>query len=521
MHEPAQKKIETLVSRIVKSRGFSSKIMDEVQTHLDNPGMDKPLEDWRELPFVTIDNEDTMDLDQAIFVERLINGWRVFYALADAAYYVRPGSELWKEALARGTSLYLPGQTIPMLPFELSEGLISLNPNVDRRALIFIVDVDHTGHVGSAQVSSGLIHSVAKLSYEGVQTFYDAPEASPISGQDFSESISLLRDVALARIESARDRDALDFDRFDLNLELSPDGERLILKARNRNDVERYSEQISLLCNMEGARLLHEHGRDLSFIQTVFRVHLPPLSQRLNELRVTLTEFVEHHGLGEPWIWKKGVSLAEYLGGLPVDPESARLKAAVERQVRSANRSSHFSPHAGPHFALGVDQYARFTAPMREIVGIFTHKELLEALGLETPLDNDDDIRLRDEVIEAAHQGNARQRLMDKEITLMAIQQELMDDLLVPFDQRPRRLGSVVVIKPTRFYVLLDGLPMEVKVYLDSLEAETGQVFRSTRASVSSQNYRFGLGDEVRLVTKEWDPEKRRIVLIPEPLTSH
>jgi ribonuclease R len=269
---------------------------------------------------------------------------------------------------------------------------------------------------------------------------------------------------------------------------------------------------------MEGARLLHEHGRDLDTVQSVFRVHLPPLSQRLRELRATLAVFVQTHNLSDQWEWKHNTSLADYLAGLPTDPESQRLRTAVERQVRGANRSSHYSPHAGPHFALGVDQYARFTAPMREIVGIFTHKEVLEAVGLEQAQNNDDDNTLREEVIEAANQGTNRQRTVDKELTLLAIQQDLLDDLDLPLAQRPRRTGTVVGIKPTRFYVLLDTLPMDVKVYLDSLEAHTGQTFESNHVVISSAHHSFKLGDAITLITHSWDDEQRRIVLIPEQL---
>ena len=516
MNENARESIDALVARSVPYSDFTSEVMAEVRNLLSHHGIDDPkLEDLREMAFVTIDNEDTRDLDQALFVERLVNGWRVFYALADASFYVRPGTAIWEEALRRGTSLYLPDRVIPMLPFELSEGLISLNPKVDRRALVFEIDVDDTGHVGSVEVKRARIHSKAKLSYDGVQRYLDQDGEHEWDSEPWADSLRELKAVALARIDAARDRDALEFDRFDLNLSVDPSGQKMLMVARQRNDVERYNEQISLLTNMEGARLLHEKAGPTNSIQSVFRVHLPPISERLRNLRKTLRELADAHHLDDSWTWQNSESLSEFLARLPGEPEYARLRTAIERQVRAANRSSHFSPHAGPHFALGVDHYARFTAPMREIVGIFTHKELLEGLGMERAEDNLADEALRELVIQAAHEGNSRQKTVDKESTLFAIQQELLGDLELDLQQRPMRVGTIVAIRSTRMYVLLDGLPMEVKVYTECLEEYLGEPFEASDVALSSPSFLFRLGQEVRLRTQAWDQNKRRVVLVP------
>ncbi len=145
----------------------SSESLAETRHWLANPGVDDPvLVDWTRLPFVTIDNPDSRDLDQALLIERHENsGYRVRYALADAAYYVRPGSALFNEALDRGTTYYTPILAVPMLPVELSEGLVSLNPMVDRRALVFDMIVNERATVTRTSIVRARIHSQAKLDY--------------------------------------------------------------------------------------------------------------------------------------------------------------------------------------------------------------------------------------------------------------------------------------------------------------------------------------------------------------------
>ena len=133
--------------------------------------------------------------------------------LADAAHYVRPQSALFAEAMARGASFYLPGYNVPMLPRELSEGIVSLNPGVDRRALVFRIQLAGNGEVEDTELIRGRIHSRAKLTYDGVQAFVDRPGASPIAGQAYADSLELLGAVGELRIARAEDRDVVRYDR--------------------------------------------------------------------------------------------------------------------------------------------------------------------------------------------------------------------------------------------------------------------------------------------------------------------
>lgn len=197
---------------------------------------------------MTVDNDDSRDLDQALYIERVSTGIRVSYALADASYYVTPGSSLFTEALSRGASYYLPGLSIPMLPRVLSEDLVSLNPNRTRRAMVFDMILDERGQCMNTSVYRARIESRAKLTYAGVQAYYDAPETSPLTHEAYANSLDLLQLVGTLRRTLAQARHVVDFNRTGVKIARTP--HVFTALADNRLWVERYNEQISLLCNV-------------------------------------------------------------------------------------------------------------------------------------------------------------------------------------------------------------------------------------------------------------------------------
>ena len=259
---------------------FSDAVMVEVQRCLAEPGLDDPaLVDATERPFVTIDNEDSRDLDQALFIEARGEGHVVHYALADASYYVRPGSRLYAEALVRGASFYLPGFVAPMLPVELSEGLVSLNPEVERRAVVFLVELDGRGEVVSIRIERQRIRSRAKLSYVGVQRFWDSPTSNHLENRDFTSSLWALRDVGRRRVALAEAGGVVHYPRIEVDIGFTDsEGRRFHVFESHRTECDRANEQLSLLVNVEGARLLERHVRDTGDpnIAAVYRVHPAP-----------------------------------------------------------------------------------------------------------------------------------------------------------------------------------------------------------------------------------------------------
>jgi ribonuclease R len=215
------------------------------------------------------------------------------------------------------------------------------------------------------------------------------------------------------------------------------------------------------------------------------------------------------------WRWDPGArSLATWLGGLPTTGPHARIAAAVHRQALLATGAAAFTDVPGRHHGVGADVYARFTAPMREIVGVFVHKETWERLGVDAPAGNTHDEALREQVVEASNQAKVRQRALDGQANRLVIDQLLGDDLRRPARERPERAGTVMGIGRDKVHVLLDDPPIDLKVYL----AHQGERVRRTADGLAVVRERDGavwceVGDAVSVRVRGADRERDRVAL--------
>lgn len=457
--------LETIASRHGLTDEYPPAAVAEANAWVQEPGIDDPgLTDLTTLPFCTIDNVDSRDLDQALHIARAGDGYRLRYALADASFYTPPTGALFAEALARGASYYLPGRAYPMLPRPLSEGTVSLNPNVVRRALVMDLTLGPDGLCRSTKLVRARIRSRKKHSYSGVQAYYDGTEtASGEPGKNdpaYAETLDLLAEVGASLIADARRRNVVRYDR----------GPRL--------DVERFNEQISLLCNVQGAQLLAQ--AENPNVQAVFRVHPAPPPERLDALAALTETLCRVHRLPtDLWRWDPAQPLSDYLDRLPKN----RVAAAIQRQALLCNVRSTYGAEPGEHFGIGAGSYARFTAPMREIVGIFTHKEALE-IAVAHRLPSKADLALRAQVVTAGNEAKDKQKRIQKDCDRI-----LLDHMLTA-DARDSvtRIGTVVGISPTRTYVQLDDVSIDVKIY--GPPKRTLHPGHAVRLSVSGQDKR-------------------------------
>lgn len=494
---------------------FPPDVEREAEAHCCDPRIDDAsLDDLTALPFVTIDYESSRDLDQALFIEERSAGYRVYYALADASFYVRPGSALFREALARGASYYLPGFCVPMLPPSLSEGLISLNPAVERRAVVFMLDLDRGAAPLQTEVVRGRIRSRAKLTYDGVQRFLDDLGSSPLAGQDFSRSLELLREVGVRRIALAEAANVVRFHRVNVEVQLTgAGGLSFEIVGECRNLVEQYNEQISLLCNAQGAELI-DREESLTAVQPIFRVHPAPEREALAKLARKIEEWVAWKGLDPAtWAWKpRRESLAEYLRRLPASGELWRLVQALSRQAMLLNHPSRYSAQPDPHFGVGVPAYSRFSAPMREIVGVFTHKELLELLGLAERSDAEEgDDELRELVIASGNRAKHLQSRLTKSTNELVLDAMFTEELAMPHDSRPVHRGTVMGLRQHKLYVLFDDPPVEIKLYTFDLGTRA-QIDPLEIALVEGTSAAICLGDRVDVRIRAYESRRKRWV---------
>lgn len=513
-----QSELYRLVTRHCLNPLYPGEVHSEAAERSANPGLDDPeLEDLEHLPFVTIDNRDSRDLDQALFIERSGQGYKVWYALADAEAYVQPGSALFAEALHRGSSYYLPGLTLPMLPRLLCEDVISLNQGVSRRALVFEMELDTTGRCVSTILRRGKIRSRKKLSYPRVQRAWDDPGGSSFRNTPFQESMDLLRDVGELRIADARRRHVVQYNRSEIEIRATATSPGYEICRRDRLEVEAHNEQISLLCNTEGARLLVA-GRGLDHVQPIFRVHPEPSRDRVETLEATISGIVRAHELDPSrWGWRPSTEpLAVYLEQLPRRAHP-RVAAAIDRHALLSNHRSIFTHEPARHYGVGSPVYARFSSPMREIVGIFTHKEALELLGGSAEAaPSESDIVLRDEVVEAGNRSKATQRTLSKESHRLVMKRILDPDLQKPERERAVRRGTLLGMKPSLLYVRLDDPPLEIKIHLRNLERLTGLRWRPDRIGVElrppqgSERKPLRVGDAIEVRLAGYQAKRRR-----------
>jgi len=330
----------------------------------------------------------------------------------------------------------------------------------------------------------------------------------------------LLREVGARLIDEARRRHVVRYHRSEVEVVPGDDGSGgtgLEVELRERLEVEACNEQISLLANIEGARML-EAGRGLAFVQPVFRVHPAPGPERLDRLEAMIAALVREHGLDpRQWAWRGAAEpLADYLERLPRRARP-RIAEAIDRQAVITNRRSMFAEHPGLHHGIGAPVYARFSSPMREVVGIFTHKEALELLGGgETAPPSREDEALRDLVVEAGNRSKSLQRTLTKDVDALVLERLLRGELARDEDARPWRRATLLGMKPDLLYVRLDDPPLEVKVHLDSLEKLTGIRWQPDELGVVARPPRdsdrpsLRVGDAVQLRLAGWEDSRHR-----------
>lgn len=458
---------------------YPEAVMAEVEAWQRAPGIDDPsLDDRTALPFVTVDGPGTRDLDQALFVEQRGDGFQVQYAIADAAHFVRPGSALLDESLRRGASYYLPGEAVPMLPRALSEGLISLGPGVDRRAMVFDMQLDADGHCTDTRIVRARIRSRQQLSFDEVEAVVSGRPQSRVGDPAVVASLQAMRGVGQRLATAAEARGVVPYHRSEVRVHMTAGVDaQLTAVELARSFVEADNAQLSLLCNSEGARILRDHAERVDAgaqAQPIYRVHPPPDDDSLAQLEASIAAAARAHGLDESWRWDRSrESLAEFIRRLPADRAHGRLVEALSRQAIMINVRSTYSSEPGPHHGVGSEVYARFSAPMREVVGVYLHKEMWELLtgqGDEPGRDR----TLRQRVIEAANRSRALQGELGRAADQLVIDALFGRDHAQPVAARPAHGGTLMGMRRGRAYVRLDDPPLDVKVYVDRLERGYG-----------------------------------------------
>ncbi|MGB1270707.1 MAG: ribonuclease R, partial [Endozoicomonas sp.] len=325
--------------------------------------------DLRETPFVTIDGEDARDFDDAVYCEpKKSGGWRLYVAIADVSHYVKPASALDKEARNRGTSVYFPGHVIPMLPEILSNGLCSLNPEVDRLAMVCEMTISARGKLSSYRFYEGLIRSHARLTYTGVWAMLNTPlsdQGKKLRRQyrTLVPHIEQLYSLYKTLVSVRADRGTIDFDTVETQIIFGRNRKIEQIVPTQRNDAHKLIEECMLCANVSAARFLENHD-----LPGLYRVHEgPTLEKRLN-----LNSFLGSLGLSVPSGKIKPKDIQALMLKVRDRPDFHGIQIVV---LRSMSQAVYTGDNQG-HFGLAFKAYAHFTSPIRRYPDLLVHRAI-------------------------------------------------------------------------------------------------------------------------------------------------
>jgi len=325
--------------------------------------------DVRDLPLITIDGADARDFDDAVWCERLEKGWRLMVAIADVAHYVSPGSALDDEAVSRGTSVYFPGRVVPMLPEVLSNGLCSLNPDVDRLCMLCEMTLDEKGGVKKTRFHNGILRSHARLTYDQVnEMLTDGESVLRDQHAPLVPMIEELHKLYQVLAKKRRKRGAIEFDSNETHIVFDDNKKIKEIIPIQRNDAHKLIEECMILANIEAAAFLEERE-----VPALYRVHAGPKADRLEDLRAFLALRALSLGGGDEPTALDYAALAEAI----VDrPDRSVIQTVMLRSMQQAV----YQPKNEGHFGLALDQYAHFTSPIRRYPDLLVHRAIKFAL---------------------------------------------------------------------------------------------------------------------------------------------
>ena len=318
-------------------------------------------DDLRGLLTFTIDGATAKDFDDAVSIEKTERGWRLGVHIADVSHYVRPGSAIDADALRRGTSLYLPGYTVPMLPECLSNNLCSLMPDVDRLALSLFMDIE-SGRIVDHRLSMSVIHSHARLTYAAVNRLYDGDETG--IAPEVRQALFDMRALSHALRSRRHAGGAIDFELDEPEFVLNEKGEPTDVLMERRGEAERIIEDFMLAANETVAALAR--ATELPF---VYRVHEPPDAARLHDLEAFLSEMGLYVRIGaEP---HPGV-----LQGILEQVKDHPARDVIRRSLLRALKKAQYDARPLGHYALALEDYCHFTSPIRRYPDLTVHRML-------------------------------------------------------------------------------------------------------------------------------------------------
>ena len=369
------KDTEALISSLLLNEGIEEKFPNEVLQELDKIDEDfsdelENRKDLRHLDIITIDGSDAKDLDDAVYVEKTEDGYKLFVSIADVSYYVKENTELDTEALKRGNSIYLVDRVIPMLPRKLSNNLCSLNPNEDKLTFTVEMDLDKRGKVIKNDFYKSVIKSKYRMTYENVNTILEKDEESEEyrnlydKYRKIDEMLKNMLELSKIIRSNKKRRGSIDFELPEIKVVLDENKAVKDIVLRSRGEAERIIEDFMVIANETVAEKLFWEE-----IPAIYRVHEDPDKAKVQALNETLIKFgYSLKGLEEIHPGKFQ-NIIERTTGLPEGYLIHKLILRAMQRARYANKNLG-------HFGLASKYYLHFTSPIRRYSDLIVHRML-------------------------------------------------------------------------------------------------------------------------------------------------
>ncbi|HJF52937.1 MAG TPA: ribonuclease R [Butyricicoccus pullicaecorum] len=368
--------MEASIAAILHENGITVPFPDEVLRQADacgdtvDPAEAARRMDLREKLIFTIDGDDARDFDDAVSLEPMENGHMLLGVhIADVSHYVTPGSPLDDEAYRRGTSVYYPGHVVPMLPVALSNGICSLNPDVDRLAFSAFLEVDKDGRCHKSQFAKTVIRSKARMTYRKMNEIFDGNEERRAEYAFLTETADRMHALSQAMRRRRMERGALDLDLPEAEILTDESGEPVEVSFRARGDAEKMIEEFMLAANEAVAAYMTHRNNP-----TVYRVHESPDPEKLRVFAQFARPFGYRVDASKP---NDTAQLQAVLDGAKDDPRQRALPTLL---LRSLARARYDAECLG-HYGLQAKEYLHFTSPIRRYPDLVAHRMLFKAIS--------------------------------------------------------------------------------------------------------------------------------------------
>jgi ribonuclease R len=444
--------------------------------------------DLRALPLVTIDGETAKDFDDAVYCERDGRGYRLVVAIADVSHYVTAGGPLDADARERGNSVYFPRRVIPMLPEKLSNGLCSLNPHVDRLAMVCDMAIGPKGEIKAYRFYAAAIRSHARLTYTQVAAALYEGKPDATTGP-LTERLEALDQVFRALLQARGKRGAIDFETVETRLIFDERGKIERIVPVERNDAHRLIEECMLAANVSASDFLQSRGH-----KALYRIHEGPKPEKLAALREFLKGFGLQLGGGDE---PQARDYAKLLDGIRGRPDRQLLQTVLLRSLQQAV----YSPDNVGHFGLAYEHYTHFTSPIRRYPDLVIHRAIKAVLagGTYNPA-GWSELGLHCSMTE--RRADEASRDVESWLKCYYMQDQVGEEFA----------GTISAVTSFGIFVGLDGVYVEGLVHISELGADYFQ-YDAARHQIRGERTgkSFRLADRVRVRVARVDLETSRI----------